>query len=225
MLSPPSAVVFDMDGLLLDSERVAREAFRDACSDLGLHVDDDVYARCIGSTQQATAHLLTEALASQAAYAALERRWDELYEHRISDSPVPLKAGARELLDALQAYRVPCALATSTARARATRKLEHAGVIARFSCLICGGETERGKPYPDPYLAAVTALGTAPERTWALEDSENGVRAAHAAGLAVVQVPDLIPPDDTVLVLGHWVVGDLFDVLRELHRAFDKSSG
>ncbi len=211
-----------MDGLLLDSERAARDVFFEACGELGIHVDDHVYACCIGATREETVRLLCEALGSEAAYTALERRWDELYEHRITTVPPLLKPGARELLDALESYRVPRALATSTARPRATGKLERAGVLGSFSCLICGGETHRGKPYPDPYLAAVTALGTTPRESWALEDSEHGVRAAHAAGLRVFQVPDLVPPSDSLVTLGHRVVADLYDVLDELHESFTR---
>jgi HAD superfamily hydrolase (TIGR01509 family) len=184
---------------------------------MGVRLDPEVYARCIGSTREATALLLTEALASDSVYRELDRRWDELYQTRINSAAVALKPGAPELLAALEQYHIPRALATSTARPTATLKLQRAGVISCFSCLICGGETERGKPHPDPYLAAVTALGTPPASSWALEDSENGVRAAHAAGLTVFQIPDLVAPSADLLSLGHRVAVDLFEVLEELH--------
>lgn len=215
----PAAVVFDMDGLLLDSERLAREAFFEACEAVGVEVDDDVYVRCIGTTREATDELLTAALASAAQYAELARQWDAFYQSRISAGAVEVKSGARELLEALDGYGIPCALATSTARPLATRKLEEAGVISAFSCLICGGETARGKPHPDPYLAAVTALGIPPQSAWALEDSENGVRAARAAGLRVFQVPDLVVPTDEVRAMGHTIAADLLEVLAALHEA------
>jgi HAD superfamily hydrolase (TIGR01509 family) len=219
MLTRPAGVVFDMDGLLLDSERLAREAFDAACRIVGVRVDAEVYARCIGSNRAATARILTAALASEAAYAELDRHWEERYHARISTAAVALKPGALELLEALEGYGIPRGLATSTSRPRTTLKLERADVISFFSCLICGGETERGKPHPDPYLAAVTALGTLPDATWALEDSENGVRAAHAAGLQVFQIPDLVVPSEALRGLGHRVAPDLFEVLDELHRA------
>lgn len=220
MTTPPAAVVFDMDGLLLDSERLARDAFVEACRDVGVSVDDDTYARCIGSNSEATGRILSEALGSAARFEVLRDRWEGLYHARVTTAAVPRKPGAGELLAALAHYGVPCALATSTARPTATTKLERAGLITSFTCMICGGETDRGKPHPDPYLAAVTALGTPPASSWALEDSENGVRAAHAAGLTVIQVPDLVPPSETLLALGHRVAVDLFEVLDEVHRAF-----
>ena len=219
MLARPAGVVFDMDGLLLDSERLAREAFDDACRAIGVEVTPEVYARCIGSNRNDTAAILLEVVGSEAVYAELDRHWEERYQTRIETGAVALKPGAVELLLALESYGIPRALATSTARPRATFKLERAGVISHFSCLICGGETDRGKPHPDPYLAAVTALGTTPSSSWALEDSENGVRAARAAGLEVFQVPDLVAPSESLRGLGHRVVADLFEVLNELERA------
>lgn len=219
VVARPAGVVFDMDGLLLDSERLAREAFQEACQSMGVCVDSGVYGRCIGTTREATAVILTEALASEDDYRELDRRWETLYQVRVGGSPVPVKAGAHELLNALAGYRIPCALATSTARPLATGKLERAGLISYFSCLICGDETVRGKPHPDPYLAAVAALGTPATSSWALEDSENGVRAAHAAGLRVFQIPDLVTPSEALLGLGHRVAVDLLEVLDELHRA------
>ncbi|HEX7034534.1 MAG TPA: HAD family phosphatase [Pseudomonadales bacterium] len=218
MLTRPAGVVFDMDGLLLDSERLARETFELACERLGLAVDPEAYLRCVGSTEEDTARILTEVLASESAYRELHRHWNALYHERIETAPVALKAGALELLRALDGYGIPRALATSTRRPRATLKLERAGVLGYFTCLICGGETDRGKPYPDPYLAAVTALGTRPSETWALEDSEHGVRSARTAGLTVFLVPDLIAPGPALASLEPRVVNDLFEVLGELHR-------
>lgn len=209
-----------MDGLLLDSERLAQAAFVQACYDVGVSVDAETYARCIGSNSEATARVLSAALGSEDRFERLRGRWSELYQARITSSAVPLKPGARELLAALLAFDVPRALATSTSRPTATAKLERAGVISAFSCLICGGETPRGKPHPDPYLAAVAALGTTAEASWALEDSENGVRSAHAAGLTVFQVPDIVPPSAELLSLGHRVAADLYEVLHDLERTF-----
>lgn len=212
----PAAVVFDMDGLLLDTERLARDAFLEACELLGLTVDDAVYARCIGSTPLGTREILREALGVGFDFGALDRHWDDRYRRRIEAAPVDLKPGARELLDDLAALGIPRGLATSTGRPMATRKLTGAGVLSYFSCLVCGGETARGKPHPDPYLAAVSALGVPADAAWALEDSENGVRAALAAGLTVIQVPDLVAPSEAVLTLGHTVMSSLQDVREAL---------
>ncbi len=205
-----------MDGLLLDSERLARRAFEEACAGVGAEVAPDLYERCIGTSWEATRALLSDAVGSAAAYAELDRTWARHYQALIDAGELSLKPGARHLLETLEAVGIPCGLATSTRRALATAKLSRTGILTHFSCLICGGETPRGKPHPDPYLAAVAGLGVLPPETWALEDSENGVRSAHAAGLRVFQVPDLVPPSAALLELGHTVVDDLFDIVRRL---------
>ncbi|MEQ8486299.1 MAG: HAD family phosphatase [Pseudomonadales bacterium] len=215
-LARPAAVVFDMDGLLLDSERLAQAAFREACTELGVTVDDAVYARCIGSTPAGTEQILREAVGADLDYPSLDRIWSDRYAARLDAGPVDLKPGALDLLDALAAHGIPRGLATSTGRDLATRKLTGAGVISYFACLICGGETARGKPHPDPYLAAVACLGVPAGAAWALEDSENGVRAAHAAGLRVIQVPDLVAPSAALRSLGHDVLPSLRHVLAAL---------
>lgn len=208
-----------MDGLLLDSERLARDAFEEACADIAATVAPEIYLRCIGSSWDATRVVLTEALGSAERYESLSRRWEERYQARIDAGEVQLKPGARELIAALEAASIPRAVATSTLRPTATAKLAGAGILPSFACLICGGETPRGKPHPDPYLAAVAGLGTPAHLTWALEDSENGVRSANAAGLHVIQVPDLVAPSVELLALGHAVADSLHDVLEVLLQA------
>lgn len=208
-----------MDGLLLDSERLARAAFEEACQALGFAVPAETYLRCIGASWQETRVVLTEALGSAERYEVLSGRWESGYQARIDAGEVQLKPGARELLEDLESAGIPRAVATSTLRPTATRKLAGAGILSMFSCLICGDETPRGKPHPDPYLAAVAGLGTPAHRTWALEDSENGVRAANAAGLQVFQIPDLVPPSAELRSLGHTVAASLLDMLEVLRRS------
>ena len=95
-------------------------------------------------------------------------------------------------------------------------ELRNAALDGFFAALVCGGETARGKPHPDPYLEAARQLGLDPSQCWALEDSNNGVRAAHAAGFCVFQIPDLVAPNEEIRALGHRVVNSLSDVLNVL---------
>ena len=213
---PPAGVVFDMDGLLLDSERLARDAFVQACEQSGWEADMTAYMRCIGSTYAATRRILLEAYGANFPYTHIEGIWSDIYHERIHACPVPLKAGAMALLNYLRGAEIPMALATSTRRLTAEIKLEQAGLAAYFSHTVCGDETPHGKPHPDPYLAAAVGLQLAPDRCWALEDSENGVRAALAAGCLVIQVPDLVLPGAEMRALGHLIVSSLLDVLARL---------
>lgn len=202
-----------MDGLLLDSERLAMEAFVRACADHGWRAELDVYARCIGSTYETTERILRDHFGPDFPYADIDVSWSNHYHARLAQAPVPVKPGALDLLEHLSASGVPLALATSTRRSTAEAKLTGAGLLEYFQHRVCGGETARGKPHPDPYLAAAGGLGLDPARCLALEDSENGVRSAHAAGCLVIQVPDLVPPGPELEALGHLILTSLTEVL------------
>jgi len=207
-----------MDGLLLDSERLARDAFVRACGDHGWTADLDVYHQCIGSTYDATEKILKDSFGADFPYEAVDASWSNHYHARLAAAPVPLKAGALELLQYLVEVDVPRALATSTRRATAERKLADSGLLDFFEHTVCGGETERGKPHPEPYREAARRLGVEPVECMALEDSANGVRSAHAAGCVVIQVPDLVAPASELRKLDHVIVDSLTEVLRLLKK-------
>jgi HAD superfamily hydrolase (TIGR01509 family) len=207
-----------MDGLLLDSERLARDAFITACTEHGWAVDLDVYHQCIGSTAEGTEQILREHLGEKFPYQAVDTSWNRHYHARLAKSPVPKKSGALELLQYLVEVKVPRALATSTKRATAERKLYDSGLLDFFEHRVCGGETRRGKPYPEPYQAAAARLQLEPQQCLALEDSANGVRSAHAAGCVVIQIPDLVPPGTELGELDHLILESLTDVLWMLKK-------
>lgn len=205
-----------MDGLLLDSERLARDAFVRACADLGWPADLVAYHRCIGSTPRGTEEILRGAYGPDFPYEAIDERWSSHYHARLAEGPVPVKPGAEALLEYLVARGVPVVLVTSTRRPTAEEKLAATGLLGFFERLICGGETTRGKPHPDPYRTAAGALSLAPAVCWAVEDSANGVLAAHGAGCTVFQVPDLVAPTTEIRELGHRIVTSLDDVRSAL---------
>jgi len=208
----PRALVFDMDGLLLDTERIALDAFQAACRGHGVTVDNEIYYLCIGSNNDGTREILQRALGPEFPYDRISKDWMALYHQRVSTQAVDLKDGALALLELVRRRGLPAALATSTHTALATTKLRLAGLDGYFSAVIGGDAVTRGKPDPEPYLAAARALGHSPATCWAIEDSDNGVRAAHAAGLFVLQVPDLVQPSAAVRNLGHVIVRSLYDV-------------
>ena len=149
-------------------------------------------------------------------YDGLSRDWYGMYEARVTTCPVDVKDGAFELLELTRRRGIAMAVATSTATELAKTKLRLAGLIHFFSSIVGGDAVRQSKPHPEPYLTAAAALQHAPNECWAIEDSDNGVRSAHAAGFRVIQVPDLVRPADSVRRLGHTVVGSLHDVEREL---------
>jgi HAD superfamily hydrolase (TIGR01509 family) len=212
----PEALVLDMDGLLLDTERIALETFELACRANNFGVDREVYFQCIGSNGAGTRAILLRALGNGFPYDRISKDWAARYHERVMTKPVDLKAGAIELLELVQRLGLPVALATSTRTELANTKLRLAGLDRFFAAVIGGDAVTHGKPHPEPYLAATRLLGRSPSACWAVEDSDAGVRAAHGAGLFVLQVPDLVQPSAAVRSLGHAVVDSLHDVSRLL---------
>jgi HAD superfamily hydrolase (TIGR01509 family) len=192
---PIRAVVFDMDGLLVDTETQFQRLMMEAAAARGAHLPFEVFKRMVGlpsaeSDAIARAHFgptfpLKEWLADVIARAHAER-----------EVGIALKAGVEELLDHLDEASVPRAIATSSSHSAVQITLGPTGILPRFDVVIAAGDYARGKPNPDPFLAAAKRLDVAPEHCLALEDSHNGVRAAHAAGMMTVMVPDLLEATD-----------------------------
>ncbi len=207
-----NAVIFDMDGLLLDTESIALATFIAACRETGFEPDLTVYRRCIGTTYQNTREILTQGYGKAFDYERVSKSWSRRFAAETENRPVPLKEAARGILDDLAEAKTKMAVVTSTRRSTAVKELTNVGIRDFFALVIGGDEVQRGKPEPDIYLKACAALAEAPEKCLALEDSDNGVRAAWRAGLTVIQVPDLVEPAPAVRALGHRIVKSLREV-------------
>ena len=188
---PIRAVVFDMDGLLVDTEALIRDIMVELVAARGAHLPPEVFKRMIGLPNEAS-----DAVAR--GHFGPDFPLDELFGdvsarvHAACEVGVALKAGVRELLDHLDATHIPRAICTSSSHAAVERTLGPSGILPRFDAVVAAGDYPRGKPNPDPFLTAAARLGVAPGDCLALEDSHNGVRAAHAAGMMTVMVPDLL---------------------------------
>lgn len=216
----PDALIFDMDGLLLDTERVDRAAFEAACRDAGYPSPDmSVYADCIGTTGRKVEAILRKGYGSGFPWEAVHKNWRQRYRERLENQPADVKPGAIEILSHAERSGIPCGLATSTHSRLAALELARAGLDGYFSVVVTGDSVRRGKPDPEPYVTAAQRLGACAGRCWALEDSANGVRSAMAAGCQVFQVPDLVEPSPELRSLGHEVVETLHDVLAVLLEA------
>jgi HAD superfamily hydrolase (TIGR01509 family) len=207
-----SAVIFDMDGLILDTERLAFKAFQTTSSQFRLGDLSELFKQCIGTNDELGKAILKDGLAGIADDKAFGLAWMREYKRITTEQPIPLKHGVEQLLPYIESIDIPMAVATSTQTQRATEKLGDAGLLDYFKIVIGGDQVEQGKPDPEIYLKAASALSSAPSRCLALEDSANGVKAAVAAGMTVVQIPDLVPPSDELLQLGHIVLSSLADV-------------
>ena len=206
------AIVFDMDGLLLDSERIVLDAFLLVCEHFELGDRTELLKQCIGTNRDYTRARMTEAFGSGVDFDEFQNIWTLKHEEIVGDDAMPLMDGARELLDLIQQLDIPRAVATSTRSAQALDRLEKADLLHYFEFVVGGDQVTNSKPDPEIYLAATQKLGCNPTSCLAFEDSENGVRAALGAGLRVIQVPDLVAPSANVRALGHTILASLRDV-------------
>lgn len=203
----PAAVLFDMDGLMLDSERAMLDAWRAAARAESVEADDTLWLSMVGVHDRASFAMLSAQLGEDAA-TRLRKASDGLYDRQVAIG-LPRKQGLIELLDLLDARGIKKAVATSTLRPRALSKLASSGLIERFAVIVTGSDVEHPKPAPDIYRLAAQRLGVDPRDCVVLEDSEPGVRAALAAGATPIQVPDLVAPSAELRGFGHRIVTSL----------------
>jgi HAD superfamily hydrolase (TIGR01509 family) len=190
-----TAAVFDMDGLLLDSERPVRDAWMQTAAEFGVPLTPAAYLDLIGRNHRDSTQRLRAIFGDDTLLADAHRRATALLAERFDARPFDVKPGARRLLRALHQAGISCAVASSTHREDLQRRLARAGLLQFFAAVCGGDEVAHGKPAPDIYLLAVARLGASAPRTLAFEDSGHGALAAIAAGLGVVVVPDLKPPE------------------------------
>ena len=217
----PQALVFDMDGLLLDTERPAFEGFMHACRVVGVRPNVAAYYRCIGTRLKESRQLLIEGHGPDFPFNDVYAAWGDYFVERrknANNQLPPVKEGARELLCTVREAGLPCALATSSREPGVTELLAAAGLDGFFAVKVTGDRIANGKPDPEIYRTAAAELDIEPACAWALEDSANGVRSALAAGCTVFQIPDLVPPDEELRALGHAVLPSLLAVEQMLRR-------
>lgn len=200
------AVIFDLDGTLIDTERLAIAANIAAFEAMGVLVEHDFLHSLVGKDLPEGERLIV-ARYPRIDLVELDRRVEASMRRELL-SGMPLKPQVRELLSLIT---LPKAIATSSSRASAARKVGQAGLVADFLHVITLDDVAQAKPAPDPYLLAAKLLGVSPTRCLVFEDSEVGAQAAHAAGMRVVQVPDVVPSEGR---FAHHLAEDLLSGAR-----------
>ena len=203
------AIIFDMDGLMLDSQRIATETWKKAVTSFGYCLTDEINLSLIGRTMPDTNEILQSAFGSDFPVNEVRLLAEKAFSDLTKDSGIPVKKGLRELLDFLEQRHLKTAVATSTARYYCLHNLQRSDLADRFKVIVCGDEVARGKPAPDLFLRASELLDVVPESCVVLEDSYAGVRAAYNAKMIPIMVPDLKEADDEMRALAHAVVSDL----------------
>jgi HAD superfamily hydrolase (TIGR01509 family) len=210
------AVIFDMDGLMLDTERLYRKACQQAAVDFGYAVSEEVHSRCMGRSAAGARQVMLDEFGPGFPIDEFESRCEELESALLEHGAIPKKPGVDGLLDFLDARQVRKAVATSTRRKRSVPQLAVTGLLERFDAVATGDEVTHGKPAPDLFLLAAQRLGVAPEMCLVLEDAEPGVIAAHRAGMQVFVVPDLQPVSAEARSLADGVFDSLDAVTAQL---------
>ena len=209
------AVVFDMDGVLFDTERLCKRSYCQVAEELHLQDMDKVFDTFIGRNIDDTKRLFEEHYREQIDFerfdeltSALARRWKK-------EEGIPVKKGVRELLEYLKGQQLSIGLASSTRREKVLEMLEQTGISEYFETMIAGDMVKHSKPDPEIYLLACEGLKVKPEEAYAIEDSFNGIRAAHRAGMKPIMVPDLLAPDNEMKELSYCICDDLLEVLKK----------
>ncbi|MBL8553581.1 MAG: HAD family phosphatase [Phenylobacterium sp.] len=212
LLRSVKAVVFDMDGLLVDTETVVFRAMQRAANAIGTEMPFETFKRMVGLQHAASDLILVDHFGDGFDLDAWSAVVSAHFREELA-AGIALKAGAVEILDVLDGLGLPRAIATSSSLESVQASLGPHSLVDRFDALITRDVQTRGKPHPEPFLKAAEALGVDPADCLALEDSHNGVRAAAAAGMMTVMVPDMLDPTEEMETLCVRIARDLHEVL------------
>lgn len=210
------AVVFDMDGVIFDSERAVMNCWLELAQKYDIKDIEKPYFACVGTTMTRTREIMLETYGEDFPYDEYARESSLMYHEKYDGGKLPMKPGVMELLSYLKEKGKKIALASSTRRETVTNQLRWAGIIDYFDVIICGDMVARSKPAPDIFLKACQELGVSPENTYAIEDSYNGIRAAHAGQLRPIMVPDLLEANDEMRGMAECVCDNLNEVIDYL---------
>ncbi len=206
------AIVFDMDGVLFDTENLCKITWDRIAKEQGIEDMNEMFLQCVGRNANDTSIMMQEHYGLEFDYDTFRKKASEQFRNYIEENGVPVKIGVKELLSFLdeQGYRI--GLASSTGRESVLHHLTETGILKYFATIVTGDMVEHSKPNPDIFLLACKELQVNPEEAFAIEDSPNGIRAAHAAGMKPIMVPDLIEPDAEMEELSYRICKDLLEV-------------
>ncbi|MBD5508530.1 MAG: HAD family phosphatase [Lachnospiraceae bacterium] len=211
------AVIFDMDGVIFDSEQLILDCWEQVAEKYHFSGIREVCIDCIGTNSVKTKEIVCAYYGESFPYEEYRKEVSGLFREYIQTKGLPVKNGVRELLEYLQDRRIPIGLASSTRLAVVEEELKQAGLYDYFQVVMGGDQLKRSKPEPDIYLMTCEKMGILPECAYAIEDSYNGIRSAYRAGMMPIMVPDILQADDEMKEKSIAVLQDLFQVKQYFH--------
>ncbi len=208
------AVIFDMDGVLFDTERLCMDSWCALAKEQGIADMGIVFPKCIGRNAADTEVIVSEYYGESFDYDSFRKQASDWFWQYIKDNGLPVKTGVKEMLAYLKQAGYAIGLASSTRYSSVVNHLKEACIMDYFSVIVTGDMVKHSKPQPDIYLLACERLGVEPEEAYAIEDSYNGIRSAYAAGMKPVMVPDLLEPDEEMKRLSFLICKNLSEALE-----------
>ncbi len=210
------ALVFDMDGLLLDSEKIVQRSWEDTGNKLGIpHMGSLIY-HTLGMNRKSRSEFFAETIGQDFPQEAFAEGTRKRFYEIVETEGLPLKKGAKELLVYAKSHDYKLAVATSSSKEYAEKVLKDVGIFEYFDSIVYGNMVSRSKPDPEIYLKACELIETEPDKCLALEDAPGGIRSAAAAGLHPIMIPDLVEPTEEISELFFRKYESLLDVITLL---------
>ncbi len=206
------AVVFDMDGVLFDTERLCMDSWIEIARCQGITGMEEVFPLCIGLNHNDTKMLVLKHYGKDFPFEEFTKEASAWFRAYVDEKGLPVKEGVRDILVYLKENGWKVGLASSTRYKSIVAHLERTGLSEYFSAIVAGDMVEHSKPQPDIYLMACKELGVEAAQTYAIEDSPNGIRAAYRAGMKPLMVPDMLVPDEEMKELSYRIFEDLVQV-------------
>ena len=211
-------IVFDMDGVLIDSEALILDARKEVADGEKIADIEQTLLQCIGITAPKTEALFFRTYGNDFPYEKYKKMAGNIFQKKIRDTGLPVKTGVYELFAFLKENHYKIGLASSTREEIVRKEMESIGLIDYFHVIVCGDMVSHSKPHPEIYLKSCELLGVQPSACYAVEDSPNGIRSCHRAGMKPLMVPDLIKPDEEIKGLLYQEFETLLDVRDFLKR-------
>lgn len=206
--------VFDMDGLLFDTETVYVNYGRELSEEKGYIITNEFVEKTTGMTVEEAKNMYFEEFGKDFPYAEISGKVYKYIIEQAEKANIPLMKGAADFLERLHNNKKTLVLATSADRLMATTLIENKGLKKYFSHIITANDVKKGKPDPEVFLLAADKAGISPEKAAVFEDSFNGIRAAHSAGMYPIIIPDKIQPNEEIKKILHKKFNDLTEVIK-----------